>query len=196
VLADTALRRPEAPLRRPRAAPGATVSWSGSRPLPILLFAIDEAQLRRRVGHDFRPEYAKLGSSRYSPTFRSIAPPRPPATARPAGTSFSRLGSQLPPATWAGFDRPNIRYSVVEEDKSRFIQLAGFSPSPHGGGPASLCLSRKRVEEVANKLVASGVKAAAYHAGLPDKERHRVQDAFLKDDLMVVVADGRLRPWG
>jgi len=155
--------------------------------LPISLFAIDEAHCVSSWGHDFRPEYAKLG------ILREIFPDVPmialtaTADSQTRGDILARLGLSGATCYVAGFDRPNIRYSVVEKKKP-FNQLAGFLESRKEEAGIVYALSRKRVEEVANKLVASGVKAAAYHAGLPDKERHRVQDAFLKDDLKVVVA--------
>jgi ATP-dependent DNA helicase RecQ len=155
--------------------------------LPISLFAIDEAHCVSAWGHDFRPEYAQLG------ILREIFPQVPmialtaTADSQTRGDILSRLGLTAATCYVAGFDRPNIRYSVVEKKKP-FNQLAGFLSSRKDEAGIVYALSRKRVEEVANKLIAAGVKAAAYHAGLPDKERHRVQDAFLKDDLKVVVA--------
>jgi len=155
--------------------------------LPISLFAIDEAHCVSSWGHDFRPEYAKLGILReIFPTVPMIALTAT-ADSQTRGDILSRLGLSGARSFVAGFDRPNIRYSVVEKKKP-FNQLTGFLSSRTDEAGIVYALSRKRVEEVANKLVASGVKAAAYHAGLPDKERHRVQDAFLKDDLKVVVA--------
>jgi len=155
--------------------------------LPISLFAIDEAHCVSAWGHDFRPEYAQLG------ILREIFPDVPmialtaTADSQTRGDILARLGLSGATCYVAGFDRPNIRYSVVEKKKP-FNQLAGFLAGRKDEAGIVYALSRKRVEEVANKLIASGVKAAAYHAGLPDKERHRVQDAFLKDDLKVVVA--------
>ena len=155
--------------------------------LPISLFAIDEAHCVSAWGHDFRPEYAQLG------VLREIFPEVPmialtaTADSQTRGDILARLGLSGATCYVAGFDRPNIRYSVVEKKKP-FNQLAGFLSSRKDEAGIVYALSRKRVEEVANKLIASGVKAAAYHAGLPDKERHRVQEAFLRDDLKVVVA--------
>jgi ATP-dependent DNA helicase RecQ len=155
--------------------------------LPISLFAIDEAHCVSQWGHDFRPEYAQLGM------LREIFPEVPmialtaTADSQTRGDILDRLGLSNATCYLAGFDRPNIRYSVVEKKKP-FNQLTGFLASRTEEAGIVYALSRKRVEEVANKLIAAGVKAAAYHAGLPDKERHRVQEDFLKDDLKVVVA--------
>jgi ATP-dependent DNA helicase RecQ len=103
------------------------------------------------------------------------------------GDILSRLGLSNASCYLAGFDRPNIRYAVVEKKKP-FNQLTSFLTSRRFEAGIVYALSRKRVEEVAAKLVAAGIKAAPYHAGLPDRERNRVQEDFLKDDLKVVVA--------
>ncbi|WP_085814816.1 DNA helicase RecQ [Geoanaerobacter pelophilus] len=157
------------------------------KPLSISLFAIDEAHCVSQWGHDFRPEYAQLG------VLREIFPEIPmialtaTADAQTRGDILSRLGLERATCYCAGFDRPNIRYSVVDKNKP-FSQLTGFLSSRKDEAGIVYALSRKRVEEVAKKLCAAGIKAAAYHAGIPDKERHRVQEAFLKDDIKIVVA--------
>jgi len=155
--------------------------------LPISLFAIDEAHCVSQWGHDFRPEYAQLG------VLRELFPEIPmialTATAdqQTRGDILSRLGLEDATCFLAGFDRPNIRYTVVEK-KNPFQQLSGFIASRPDEAGIVYALSRKRVEEVAKKLEAAGVKAAAYHAGLSDRVRHKVQEQFLRDDIKVVVA--------
>ena len=98
-----------------------------------------------------------------------------------------RLGLGDAPVFITGFDRPNIRYTVVEK-RDPLTQLKAFVATRPGEAGIVYCLSRKRTEEVAGKLAAAGVPAAAYHAGLPADERRRVQDAFARDELLVVVA--------
>jgi ATP-dependent DNA helicase RecQ len=155
--------------------------------LPISLFAIDEAHCVSQWGHDFRPEYAQLGMLRE--IFPSIPMIALTATADSQTRSdiLARLNLGHATCYIAGFDRPNIHYTVVEKKKP-FNQLVGFLAGRREESGIVYALSRKRVEEVAKKLVAAGYNAAAYHAGLPDKERHRVQDDFLKDDVKLVVA--------
>jgi len=99
----------------------------------------------------------------------------------------ARLSLSDAPCYVTGFDRPNIRYTVVEK-REPLHQLKVFLDGRPGEAGIVYCLSRKRTEEVAGKLAAAGVPAAAYHAGLPADERRRVQDAFARDDLLVVVA--------
>ena len=98
-----------------------------------------------------------------------------------------RLGLLDAPCYVAGFDRPNLRFTVVEKRRP-MAQLSDFLAAHPGEAGIVYCLSRRRTEEVAAKLAAAGVPAAAYHAGLPAQERSRVQEAFLRDDLRVVVA--------
>jgi ATP-dependent DNA helicase RecQ len=155
--------------------------------LPLALFAIDEAHCVSQWGHDFRPEYIALGR------LRSLFPGVPlialTATADEATRCdvVDKLGLREAPVFAAGFDRPNIRYTVVEKSTPA-EQLLAFMRAHPGDSGIVYCLSRKRTEEVALRLAAAGVAAAAYHAGLPAAERTRVQDAFLRDQIEVVVA--------
>ncbi len=155
--------------------------------LPIALFAIDEAHCVSQWGHDFRPEYVQLG--RLRKLFPAVPLIALTATADPQTRDdiIERLGLKEATCHVAGFDRPNIRYTVVAKHKPA-QQLAAFLQARPTEAGIVYALSRKRVEEVAQRLAAAGIKAAAYHAGLPDRERHRVQEAFLRDDLRIVVA--------
>ncbi len=155
--------------------------------LPIALFAIDEAHCVSQWGHDFRPEYVQLGQlKQLFPTVPMIGLT---ATADPQtrGDILNRLGLQGAKCFIAGFDRPNIRYIVVEKLKP-FEQLRAFLKERRGEAGIVYALSRKRVEEVADRLSADGVRARAYHAGLADQERKEVQEMFLRDDIDIVVA--------
>ncbi|WP_298434130.1 DNA helicase RecQ [Geobacter sp.] len=155
--------------------------------IPIALFAIDEAHCVSQWGHDFRPEYVGLG--RLRGLFPGVPMIALTATAdvQTRADIIERLGLRGAELYVTGFDRPNIRYTVVEKRKP-FQQLVAFlSTRPREAGIV-YALSRRRVEEVAEKLRAAGVEAAPYHAGLADGERSRVQEAFLRDDVRVVVA--------
>jgi ATP-dependent DNA helicase RecQ len=155
--------------------------------VPIALFAIDEAHCVSQWGHDFRPEYIQLGR------LRALFPKIPlialTATAenQTRADILARLNLQEASSYIAGFDRPNIRYTVMDKRKPR-EQLRAFLQGRYQESGIVYCLSRKRVEQVAAQLVSVGISAAAYHAGLPSEERKQVQDDFLKDNLQVVVA--------
>ncbi len=151
------------------------------------LFAIDEAHCISQWGHDFRPEYRKLGR------LRSLFPHIPmialTATAEPHTRKdiLERLGLQQARCHISGFDRPNIRYIVVEKHKP-FAQLVAYLNTRPEGAAIVYCLSRDRVEKVAAQLVQAGFSAAPYHAGLASPERKKTQEAFIRDDVRIIVA--------
>ena len=153
----------------------------------IALFAIDEAHCVSQWGHDFRPEYIDLG--RLRELFRGVPIVACTATAdaQTRDDVRTRLGLAHAPCFVTGFDRPNIRYTVVDK-RHPAEQLLSFVRERPGQAGIVYCLSRKRTEEVAARLAAAGVPAAAYHAGLPAAERDRVQSAFSRDEVGVVVA--------
>ena len=155
--------------------------------ISIALFAIDEAHCVSQWGHDFRPEYVQLGRLRQLfPAVPAIALTAPAAPqTRPA--VLHRLGLQGAESFITGFDRPNIRYLVLEKQKPQ-QQLLAFLDSHRNQAGIVYALSRKRVEEVAARLAAAGYRARPYHAGLCDQERKEVQEAFLRDELEIVVA--------
>ncbi len=151
------------------------------------LFAIDEAHCISQWGHDFRPEYLALAR------LRTLFPNVPlialtaTADAQTRQDVRRRLGLLNAPCYVASFDRPNLRLTVVEKQKP-VAQLTQFLTAHPGEAGIVYCLSRQKTEEVAKRLAAAGVPAAAYHAGLPADRRSEVQEAFLRDDLRVVVA--------
>ena len=156
--------------------------------LQIALFAIDEAHCVSQWGHDFRPEYVQLGRLRQLFPHVPLIALTATADVQTRGDIIERLGLARAACHVAGFDRPNIRYTVIEKQKP-FAQLTAFLAARQKDEAGIVyALSRKRVEEVAGRLVAEGIVAAAYHAGLPDRERERVQEAFQRDELQVVVA--------
>ena len=157
------------------------------RQIEIALFAIDEAHCVSQWGHDFRPEYLALGALRDE--FPAIPLIALTATADPQTRKdiLTRLRLSPEDCHVAGFDRPNIRYQVVEKHRPQGLLLE-FLREHEGEAGIVYALSRKRVECIAESLQREGLLAAAYHAGLPDEERRRVQDAFSRDEIQVVVA--------
>lgn len=155
--------------------------------IPIGLFAIDEAHCISQWGHDFRPEYTQLSQ------LRKLFPEVPVIALTATAETHTRkdilhsLGIAPDREFVSGFDRPNIRYTVVDKNKPE-QQLQSFLQQHADESGIVYCLSRKRVEQVATALQKKGFRAAAYHAGLSSKERESTQRAFLKDDLQIVVA--------
>jgi ATP-dependent DNA helicase RecQ len=151
------------------------------------LVAIDEAHCVSQWGHDFRPEYAALGELRqHFPQTPFIALT---ATADPQTREdiVEVLGLQNARRFVTGFDRPNIRYTVLEKHQPQ-SQLLRFLQGRENESGIVYALSRRRVEEVASHLAERGYSAAAYHAGLSAETRRDVQERFVRDDLSIVVA--------
>ena len=154
----------------------------------LSLFAIDEAHCVSQWGHDFRPEYRSL--SLLHESFPDV--PRMALTATADALTrqdmVERLKLEDAREFISSFDRPNIRYSIVEKtDPTR--QLLRFIETEHAGEAGIVyCQSRKRVEEIADMLQDAGLKAMAYHAGLDASVRQQRQDRFLRDDGMIMVA--------
>jgi ATP-dependent DNA helicase RecQ len=154
----------------------------------IALFAIDEAHCVSQWGHDFRPEYIQL--SVLHERFAQVPRIALTATADPQTRAeiLSRLALTDARVFVSSFDRPNIRYRVVEKDNAR-RQLLDFIRGEHAGDSGIVyCLSRKRVEETAEFLRGQGVDAEAYHAGLGAGERQERQARFQREDGVVMVA--------
>lgn len=151
------------------------------------LIAIDEAHCVSQWGHDFRPEYAALGMLRQH--FPAVPVIALTATADPQTHAdiVQVLGLQKARQFATSFDRPNIRYTVLEKQRPQ-SQLLRFLRGQTESSGIIYALSRKRVEEVAEFLNERGFVAAAYHAGLPAETRKLVQEQFLRDEVRIVVA--------
>ena len=154
----------------------------------LALFAIDEAHCVSQWGHDFRPEYLQL----------SVLHERFPAVPRIALTATAdpqtraeiarRLALEEARVFIASFDRPNIRYSIVDKADAR-SQLLRFIREEHAGEAGIVyCLSRNKVDETAAWLAAEGVNALPYHAGMASDSRAAHQARFQRDEGLVMVA--------
>lgn len=155
----------------------------------ISFVAIDEAHCISEWGHDFRPEYRNLRS-----IIDSLGEDIPivalTATATPKVQEdiLKNLGIPDAKSFKASFNRPNLYYEVQPKTKNVDADITRFIKAREGKSGIVYCLSRKRVEELAQILQVNGVKAVPYHAGLDAKTRVKHQDMFLKDDIDVVVA--------
>ncbi len=158
----------------------------------LALFAIDEAHCVSQWGHDFRPEYRALAV--LAERFPGV--PRVALTATADALTredmIERLQLQHARTFISSFDRPNIRYQLVEKKDAtaqlvRFIRDEHSSANGHDAGIV-YCQSRRRVEEVAGMLNDAGFQAMAYHAGMDTAERQRNQDRFLREEGWIMVA--------
>ncbi|HFK2130730.1 TPA: ATP-dependent DNA helicase RecQ, partial [Pseudomonas aeruginosa] len=155
--------------------------------LPVGLFAIDEAHCVSQWGHDFRPEYLQLGQ--LAELFPQVPRIALTATAdmRTREEMIQRLHLQNAEQFLSSFDRPNIFYRIVPKEQPR-KQLLGFLSERRGDAGIVYCLSRKKVEEVAEFLGNQGFPALPYHAGLSNELRAHHQKRFLNEEGLIMVA--------
>ena len=155
--------------------------------LDIALFAIDEAHCVSQWGHDFRPEYLQLGQlAEVFPTVPRIALTAT-ADKRTREEIVTRLHLQNAERFLSSFDRPNIFYRIVPKEQPR-KQLLAFLSERRSDAGIVYCLSRKKVDEVAQFLCAQGFPALPYHAGLPSETRAANQKRFLNEEGLIMVA--------
>jgi ATP-dependent DNA helicase RecQ len=158
----------------------------------LSLFAIDEAHCVSQWGHDFRPEYRSLTvlHERYAGVPRIALTATADALTR--ADIVERLQLEDAQQFVSSFDRPNIRYTIVEKKDAslqllRFIQREHVGPDWQDSGIV-YCQSRKRVEEMAKNLCDAGINALPYHAGLDSAVRQHNQNRFLREEGLVMVA--------
>lgn len=161
-------------------------SWF-MKTIPLSLVAVDEAHCISAWGHDFRPEYTQLN-------FLKKAFPDVPVMALTATADrvtrediSQQLGLQAPKEFVASFDRPNLSLNVFPGQK-RYQQIKRFVKDRPGESGIIYCLSRKSTETLASKLVADGVNAGFYHAGMGPKAREKAQEDFITDKVEIVCA--------
>ena len=154
----------------------------------IALLAIDEAHCVSQWGHDFRPEYLQL--SLLHERFPQVPRIALTATADPQTRAeiVTRLALEQARVFVSSFDRPNIRYAIVDKVDPR-AQLLAFIREEHPGEAGIVyCLSRRKVDETAAWLAAQGLPALAYHAGMTGAARAEHQARFQREDGIIMVA--------
>ncbi|MDW8335504.1 MAG: DNA helicase RecQ [Tepidimonas sp.] len=159
----------------------------------LALLAIDEAHCVSQWGHDFRPEYRELGvlAERFAGVPRIALTATADALTRADIVAYLRL--QGARTFVASFDRPNIRYTIVEKDHAlrqllRFVAEEHTLPDGRHDAGIVYCASRRKVDEVAARLQAAGLQALPYHAGMDAATRQRHQDRFVREDGLIMVA--------
>ncbi len=155
--------------------------------LNISLFAIDEAHCISQWGHDFRPEYTELKILKRKFPETPIIALTATADKITARDIIKQLNLNKPEEFITSFDRPNISLNVVPGQNRKKIIIDFIKSRPDESG-IIYCLSRKSTEELAQSLKKEGIKAQAYHAGLDNKKRSKVQENFINDKTPIICA--------
>jgi ATP-dependent DNA helicase RecQ len=153
----------------------------------VALLAVDEAHCISQWGHDFRPEYAALGSVQAALGVVQTVAFTATADAATRTDILQKLFNRPPALFVHGFDRPNLRLAMQAKIGGR-KQVGDFIKNRVGQSGIVYCASRRKTEELAEYLRESGVNALPYHAGMEAAARSRNQDAFLQEDGIVMVA--------
>ena len=154
----------------------------------ISFYAIDEAHCISEWGHDFRPEYRNLKSIITKIGRKPIVGLTATATPKVQSDIQKNLGMENALVFKASFNRPNLFYEVRPKTQKVDSDIIRFIKKMNGKSGIIYCLSRKRVEELAQTLQVNGIRSLPYHAGLDAGTRSRHQDAFLMEDTDVIVA--------
>ncbi len=157
------------------------------RRIGVTLIAVDEAHCVSQWGHDFRPDYLRIGALR-----RALGVPVAAFTATADAETQAEIVTRLfdgraPARFLRGFDRPNIHLAFAAKAAPR-EQILAFAAARRGQSGIIYCATRARTETLAQALTQAGHSAAAYHAGLEADERRRVETRFQREDGLIVVA--------
>ena len=155
--------------------------------IPISFFAIDEAHCISEWGHDFRPDYRTIKESVVALGRKPIIALTATATPKVQADIMKTLGMENPQVFLSSFNRSNLYYEVrpkrdIDRDITKLLQ------ANQGKSAIVYCLSRQKVEDLAEQLQVNGINALPYHAGLEGGKRIKHQDAFLNEDCDVIVA--------
>ncbi|MGN0190808.1 MAG: DNA helicase RecQ [Candidatus Cryptobacteroides sp.] len=157
------------------------------REIKVSFYAIDEAHCISEWGHDFRPEYRKIRSIIDEIGRAPIIALTATATPKVQSDILKNLGIQDARVFKSSFNRPNLYYEIRDKSDPKRDIIRYIRQNPGKSG-IIYCLSRKKVEEMAQLLEVNGIKARPYHAGLDAKTRAENQDAFLMEEVDVIVA--------
>ncbi len=158
------------------------------RSIKVSFYAVDEAHCISEWGHDFRPEYRKIRPVISKIGVAPIIALTATATAKVRADIKKNLGMQDAMEFTSSFNRPNLYYEVRPKRQDADREIIKFVKQHPGVSGIIYCLSRKRVEELTEILHTNDIRAAAYHAGLDAQTRSDTQDAFIKEDIDVIVA--------
>lgn len=156
--------------------------------VPISFYAIDEAHCISEWGHDFRPEYGRLRPIIDMIGKRPLIALTATATPKVQHDIQKNLGMRDAEVYKSSFNRPNLYYEVRPKTPDTIADLVRYIKSNHGKSGIIYCLSRKTVEDLADKLRVNDIRALPYHAGLDTVTRARHQDAFLLEEVDIIVA--------
>ncbi len=156
--------------------------------ITIGLFAIDEAHCISQWGHDFRPDYFRLGSVLEELGRPQVAAFTATATPEVRADIVKRLGLETPSVYVAGFARPNLRFAVTETEREseKYNRLRELVRRHRTG--IVYCATRKRVDLVSEELKSWGIRVVSYHGGIEDAAREEAQNRFIQNDCDVAVA--------
>ncbi|MEO6393020.1 MAG: RecQ family ATP-dependent DNA helicase [Pyrinomonadaceae bacterium] len=158
--------------------------------IKVSLFAVDEAHCISQWGHDFRPDYMRLRAAIEAAGSPQVIALTATATPYVRDDIVDQLKLRSPRVFVSGFDRPNLTLDVVHttREEHKITHLKNLAATYEGGSGIVYASTRKAVEQTALRLADSGLRAVAYHAGMPDEQRSRVQEDFMTGRSQIIVA--------